>query len=170
MHSYFENRICNLNNVEDDIVIDIKEKNKIKNKKQKSGYIKTTERNLDNPPKKSSGKSKVKVDNIDKNEIQFIPDEYAFLFFTNKDKGVRKQMERQFIPFEVNKNTKVLLQKMKGVDYSNVKASGPFKSNQNIVEIIDSNPEEVITITEKNSINKVNQINQANQVKSRNRI
>ena len=164
MYSYFENRICNLNNVVDDFIIDIKEKNKIKNKKQKSGYIKTTERNLDNPPKKSSDKIKVKVDTIDKKEIQFIPEDYVFLFFTNKDKGVRKQMEKKFIPFAINKNTKVLLQKIKGVDYTNVKASGPFKSNQNIIEIIDPNPEELITVSEKNSLNKVDQINQINQV------
>jgi hypothetical protein len=165
MHNYFESRICNLNNVEEDnMIIEINEKSRIKsNKKHKSGYIKTTERNLDNPPKKSNIKNKDKVDNNDKNEVQFIPDEYIFLFFTNKDKGVRLERERQFIPFAINQNTKVLLQKMKGVDYTNVKASGPFKSDQNIIEIVDSNPEEMITVSEKNSANKANQTNQVNQ-------
>ena len=137
MHSYFENRICNLNNVEEDnMIIEINEKNKIKNKKHKSGYIKTTERNLENPPKKNNIKNKDNVDNNDKNEVQFIPDEFIFLFFQNKDKGVRKKVEKKFIPFEINPNTKVLLQKMKGVDYTNVKATGPFKSNQNILELV----------------------------------
>ena len=165
MHNYFENRICNLNNVEEDnMIIEINEKSRMKsNKKHKSGYIKTTERNLDNPPKKSNIKNKDKVDNNGKNEVQFIPDEYIFLFFTNKDKGVRLERERQFIPFAINQNTKVLLQKMKGVDYTNVKASGPFKSDQNIIEIVDSNPEEMITVSEKNSANKANQTNQVNQ-------
>jgi hypothetical protein len=158
MNSYFENRICNLNNVEEDnMIIEINEKKKIKNKKQKSGYIKTTDRNLENPPKKNNIKNIDKVGNDDKNEVQFIPDEFIFLYFDNKDKGVRKKVQRNFIPFEVNQNTKVLLQKMKGVDYTNVTANGPFKSNQNIVEIEDPNPEELITVSEKNSANKVNQ-------------
>ena len=162
MHSYFENRICNLNNVEEDnMIIEINEKNKIKNKKNKSGYIKTTERNLENPPKKNNIKNKDNVDNNDKNEVQFIPDEFIFLFFQNKDKGVRKKVEKKFIPFEINSNTKVLLQKMKGVDYTNVKATGPFKSNQNILELVESNPEELITVTEKNS--QKNSENKANQ-------
>ena len=162
MHSYFENRICNLNNVEEDnMIIEINEKNKIKNKKHKSGYIKTTERNLENPPKKNNIKNKDNVDNNDKNEVQFIPDEFIFLFFDNKAKGVRKKVEKKFIPFEINPNTKVLLQKMKGVDYTNVKATGPFKSNQNILELVESNPEELITVTEKNS--QKNSENKANQ-------
>ena len=162
MHSYFENRICNLNNVEEDnMIIEINEKNKIKNKKHKSGYIKTTERNLENPPKKNNIKNKDNVDNNDKNEVQFIPDEFIFLFFQNKDKGVRKKVEKKFIPFEINPNTKVLLQKMKGVDYTNVKATGPFKSNQNILELVESNPEELITVTEKNS--QKNSENKPNQ-------
>ena len=158
MNRYFENRICNLNNVEEDnMIIEINEKKKIKNKKQKSGYIKTTDRNLENPPKKNNIKNIDKVGNDDKNEVQFIPDEFIFLYFDNKDKGVRKKVQRNFIPFEVNQNTKVLLQKIKGVDYTNVTANGPFKSNQNIVEIEDPNPEELITVSEKNSANKVNQ-------------
>ena len=158
MNRYFENRICNLNNVEEDnMIIEINEKKKIKNKKQKSGYIKTTDRNLENPPKKNNIKNIDKVGNDDKNEVQFIPDEFIFLYFDNKDKGVRKKVQRNFIPFEVNQNTKVLLQKIKGVDYTNVTATGPFKSNQNIVEIEDPNPEELITVSEKNSANKVNQ-------------
>ena len=162
MHSYFENRICNLNNVEEDnMIIEINEKNKIKNKKHKSGYIKTTERNLENPPKKNNIKNKDNVDNNDKNEVQFIPDEFIFLFFDNKAKGVRKKVEKKFIPFEINPNTKVLLQKMKGVDYTNVKATGPFKSNQNILELVESNPEELITVTEKNS--QKNSENKPNQ-------
>mgnify|MGYP002623830887 CR=1 FL=1 len=152
MHNYFQNRICNLNNIDEDIIIEINEKSK--NKRQKSGYIKTTERNLDNPPKKI--KDKNKGDNNDKNEIQFIPDEFIFLYFDHKEKGVRKKVQRQFLPFEVSKNTKILLQKMKGVDYTNVKASGPFKSDQNILELVDSNPEELITVSEKNSSNKIN--------------
>jgi hypothetical protein len=40
------------------------------------------------------------------------------------------------IPFDVNKNTKILLQKIEGVDYSQVKESGPFREEQNIIEII----------------------------------
>ena len=159
MQNYFQNRICNLNKVEDDNVIEINEKKKIKNKKIKNGYIKTTDRNLENPPKKNNGQSKDKVNNKDNNEVQFIPDEYIFLYFTNKDKGVRKQIQRQFLPFEVNENTKILLQKMKGVDYTNVKASGPFKANQNILELEDDEPktEELIPVSEKNSENKANQ-------------
>ena len=152
MQNYFQNRICNLNNIDDDFGIEINEKKNIKNKKQKSGYIKTTERNLDNPPKRSND------GNNDNNEIQFIPDEFIFLYFNDSDKGVRKQIEKKFVPFELNKNTKVLLQKMKGVDYKNVKASGPFKSDQNILELVDSPQEELISVNEKNSSN-----NKANQ-------
>jgi hypothetical protein len=40
------------------------------------------------------------------------------------------------------------------VDYKNMKASGPFKSDQNLLEIIDSPQEELISVNEKNSANK----------------
>ena len=156
MQNYFQNRICNLNNIDDDFGLEINEKKNLKSKKQKSGYIKTTERNLDNPPKRNNVENKDNKE--DNNEIQFIPDEFIFLYFNDSDKGVRKQIEKKFVPFEVNKNTKVLLQKMKGVDYKNVNASGPFKSDQNILELIDSPQEELISVNENNSAN-----NKANQ-------
>jgi len=152
--------VCNLNNIDEDIILDINEKKKFKTKKEKVGYIKTTERNLDNPPKKNNDESKVdnnNNNNNDKNEIQFIPEEFIFLYFNDTDKGVRKQIEKKFVPFEINKNTKVLLQKMKGVDYKNVNASGPFKSDQNLLEIIESPEEDLISINDKKSSNKANQ-------------
>ena len=160
MQNYFQNRICNLNNIDEDIILDINEKKKFKAKKEKVGYIKTTERNLDNPPKKNNDESKVdnnNNNNNDKNEIQFIPEEFIFLYFNDTDKGMRKQIEKKFVPFEINKNTKVLLQKMKGVDYKNVNASGPFKSDQNLLEIIESPEEDLISINDKKSLNKANQ-------------
>jgi hypothetical protein len=57
------------------------------------------------------------------------------------DKGVKKKVQKSLIPFDIKKNTKVLLEKMENVDYSNVKASGPFHEGQNVIEIIFDNEE-----------------------------
>ena len=46
---YFENKICNINNLDDDN-IDIEIKEKI----DKNDFIKTTERNINNPPKREN--------------------------------------------------------------------------------------------------------------------
>ena len=53
-------------------------------------------------------------------------------------------MEKNLIVFDLNKNVKILLQKIDGVDYSKVKANGPFEKDQNILEIIDGNDEKDI--------------------------
>ena len=76
----------------------INEKKNLKSKKQKSGYIKTTERNLDNPPKRNNVENKDNKE--DNNEIQFIPDEFIFLYFNDSDKGVRKQIEKKFQKYQ----------------------------------------------------------------------
>ena len=138
--SYFSENICE-NNLEDskvDIGLGVniitnkdndKDKEKITNKKYDDA-IKTTQRALHNPPIKKNNNED------DGAEYEFIPSEFLFLYFNKMDKGVKKQVKKSLIPFDIKKNTKVLLEKMENVDYSNVKASGPFHGEQNIVEII----------------------------------
>ena len=153
LHNFLENKVCDIDHFVDinekELDIDNLDEKKIKkNKKLKirnkhilEDYIQTTEKNLNNPPKKEKN-----------NEIQFIPDEFIFLYFNEKDRGVRKKIERDLLPFDVNKNTKLLLQKIDGVDYSDVKASGPFKEEQNLLEIIDENDKnELISKSSKKS-------------------
>jgi len=139
--SFFSKNICE-NNLEDskvDIglgvnIINNKDKTKIGSKKF-DDVVKTTQRALHNPPIKKNNNED------DSTGYEFIPDEFLFLYFNKMDKGVKKKVKKSLIPFDIKKNTKVLLQKMENVDYSNVKASGPFHEGQNIIEIMLDNGE-----------------------------
>ena len=90
--------------------------------------VKTSQRILDNPPKK-------KVADFD---MEFIPQEYLFLFFNKGEKSAHKKLERNNLPFKIGLNTKILLEKIKGVNYNNIKPTGPFPPGQNLIFIIDS--------------------------------
>ena len=107
----------------------------IENKNGFDEIIKTTQR-LNAPPKRSNNEN-------DNNEIDFIPEEFLFLYFNDVDKGVRKKVEKNMLPFTVKDNVKILLQKMENVDYTNVKACGPFHEEQNLIEIDDGTEENV---------------------------
>ena len=148
---YFNNKVCDNDETENDIELDVNEK-----KNNYNEIIKTTQRTLNSPPKRSNGENEEdkkeennKVINNEpqneenKNGIQFIPDDLLFLYFNDNDKGVRKKLEKNTLPFSINKGTKVLLQKMENVDYANVTANGPFNDNQNLIEIIDDNENKI---------------------------
>ena len=144
--SFFSHNLCenNLDESKVDIglgvnIINNKDKTKISNKKY-DDVVKTTQRALHNPPIKKNN------DGTDEAGYEFIPDEFLFLYFNKMDKGVKKKVKKALIPFDIKKNTKVLLQKMENADYSNVKASGPFHEDQNVVEIIFDNGENDINI------------------------
>ena len=166
---YFSNKINDNNNDnnENDIEIEINTKDKDKNKYEE--IIKTTQRSLNAPPKKSNNEKEELNDenNNEKNGIEFIPDEFLFLYFNEEDKGVRKEVIRNELPFNINENTKVLLQKIENVDYANIKASGPFPDDQNLIEIIDEKKEDNVkfniesindTLVENDDINEKNKI------------
>ena len=174
LKNYFDKKVCNLNNEEDEVEMEIeidklsekrhnkhihkkiknyKNKNKLKNEE----YIQTSEKNLNYPPKKTI----INI-NTGKNEVEFIPEEFIFLYFNVNDKGIRKKADRDLIPFKINKNVKILLEKIEGVDYTDVKASGPFREDQNILEIVDAKDKvsemkftekEIIELNEKEDIN-----------------
>jgi hypothetical protein len=118
----------------------------INNKKKRNIYddevVKTTHRELNNPPikKKNNKKEDPKEE---RNEIEFIPEEFVFLYFNTKDKGVKKQVEKSDLPFDIKENTKILLQKIENYDYTNLKADGPFSEDQNIIEIIFNEEEKI---------------------------
>ena len=95
--------------------------------------VKTTQRILDNPPKK-------KVADFD---MEFIPQEYLFLFFNKGEKNSHKKLERNNLPFKIGMNTKLLLEQIKGVNYNNIKPTGPFPAGQNLIFIIDSMDENI---------------------------
>ena len=133
------------------------------------------------PPKKSSNGEEIKDDNnnnenngenINNNdEFEFIPEEFVFLYFNDSDKGVRKKVERNMLPFTVKENTKILLQKMENVDYEGVKASGPFHEDQNVIEI-EGEVEEKVNINVE-SINESlfdndGNINEKNKITNKN--
>ena len=126
---FFSDKICD-NDITDNYIeqekLDINEKIS-DNKNEFDEIIKTTQR-LNAPPKRSNNEN-------DNNEIDFIPEEFLFLYFNDGDKGVRKKVEKNMLPFTVKENAKVLLQKMENVDYTNVKANGPFHEEQNLIEI-----------------------------------
>ena len=105
---------------------------KTNNIKKTDEDIKTSERNLENPPKKKK--------NFD---IEFIPQEYLFLFFNQGEKNSIKKIERDNVPFKTKYNTRILLEKKKGVNYDNVTPSGPFPPGQNVLVIVDNMDEDI---------------------------
>lgn len=70
-------------------------------------------------------------------KAEFIPPQYNFKFFKLNDKGVVKKIERSQIPFDINKETQILLEVKKDVLYDEHYLEGPFYEDQNIIEIID---------------------------------
>jgi hypothetical protein len=88
---------------------------------------KETERQLNAPPKKKGEFG-----------MEFIPQEYVFLFFNQNEKGVIKKVERDSVPFKVAYNTRILLEKNKNVNYNNIKSRGPYPPNQNVLVIVDN--------------------------------
>ena len=70
--------------------------------------------------------------------MEFIPQEYVFLFFNQNEKGVIKKVEKDSVPFKVGSNTRILLEKNKNVNYNNIKSRGPFPPNQNVLVIVEN--------------------------------
>ena len=138
------------------------------NKLKADNILSSTNRALNNPPRKNNNgdddtekndnnindtldldsednkKSKISEEIIlDKNKIysstnnkaEYIPPDYNFKFFKPSDKGVIKQVERSEIPFDINPDTKYLIERRKGVDYADDYLYGPYLPNQNIVVV-----------------------------------
>ena len=84
------------------------DKNENEKEKEKE---KETQRQLNNPPKKKKEYG-----------MEFIPQEYVFLFFNQNEKGTIKKVERDGVPFKTNYNTRILLEKIKNVNYNNIKS------------------------------------------------
>ena len=112
--------------------IDVINSNEKENKKTEEN-IKTSERALNNPTKK-------KKDNFG---LEFIPQEYLFLFFNQGEKDVIKKVERDNVPFKTKYNTRILLEQRKGVNYDNINPRGPFPPGQNLLVIVDSMDEDI---------------------------
>ena len=72
-------------------------------------------------------------------KAEFIPPEFNFKYFKITDQGIKKKIERNKIPFDVDPNTKYLLERRKDMNYDDNYLNGPFISNQNYLEIIDTN-------------------------------
>ena len=72
-------------------------------------------------------------------KAEFIPTQYNFKFFKPGDKGVIKKLFRSELPFEVDKDTKILLEVKNGISYDEKYLEGPYYDEQNIIEIIDDN-------------------------------
>ena len=87
-------------------------------------------------------------------KAEFIPPQYNFKFFKPNDKGIVKKIERSKIPFDVDKDTKILIETKKDVIYDDNYLDGPFYEDQNIIEIIDdtnNNTNKVIKFNESNN-------------------
>ena len=102
-------------------------------KKKTYEDVKTTQRILDNPPKKR----------VEDYGMEFIPQEYLFLFFNHGQKDICKKVERNNVPFKTRSTTKILLEQKKGVNYNNIKPTGPFPPGQNLLVIVDKMDEEI---------------------------
>jgi hypothetical protein len=93
---------------------------------------KNDENNKSNPPKKKGDFG-----------MEFVPQEYLFLFFNQNEKGVIKKVKKDEVPFKTKFNTRILLEQNKGVNYENVKSRGPFPPNQNVLVLVDNMDESI---------------------------
>ena len=151
------------NNIEVVSIENENNQNEIENDKKVTD--KDTQRKLNAPPKKKG-----------EYDMEFIPQEYVFLFFNSNEKGVIKKVEKDSVPFKVGLNTRILLEKRKNVDYNNIKSRGPFPPNQNVLVIVDDLNDEINDYiydeneeinerknSEQNNINSDNEVNRKNQ-------
>ena len=78
---------------------------------------------------------KNKIYSSTNNKAEYIPPDYNFKFFKPSDKGVIKPVERSEIPFDINPDTKYLIERRNGVDYADDYLYGPYLPNQNILVV-----------------------------------
>ena len=123
----------------------------------KSGFPKNKKKiNIENEiNNKTKVSNKYNTVNLYSNKkAEFIPPQYNFKFFKPNDKGIVKKIERSKIPFDVDKDTKILIETKKDVIYDDNYLDGPFYEDQNIIEIIDdanNNTNKVIKFNESNN-------------------
>ena len=84
----------------------------------------------------------ISVNGFVSKKAEFIPPEYNFKFFKPGNKGVVKKISRNEIPFKVDKDTKILLERKQGIKYDENYLEGPYYEDQNIIEIIDEKKKE----------------------------
>ena len=88
------------------------------------------------PLKTNSKKYKELTDN---KVAEFIPPEYNFKYFKPSDKGVFKTIVRSQIPFKINPDTEILLERKDYLSYDKHYLEGPYYKDQNILLIVDEN-------------------------------
>ena len=93
---------------------------------------KNAEKNIGNPPRKKGDFG-----------MEFVPQEYLFLFFSQNEKGVIKKVKKDEVPFKTKFNTRILLEQNKGVNYDNIRSRGPFPPNQNVLVLVDNMDESI---------------------------
>ena len=162
-------------------------KNKLKmNMFNNNNIISSTNRELNNPPKKNKDNEDNDIEKIDEefnntilekdsdtnnskgnkdneiildqnkiysstnNKAEYIPPDFNFKFFKPKDKGVMKKIDRSEIPFDINPDTKYLIERREGIDYAEDYLNGPYLKNQNILVIVNAK------INKENKSRKIN--------------
>jgi hypothetical protein len=146
------------------------------NKLKNANIISSTNRALNNPPKRNNEEDSDEADNednfnntilekdsdnkenknditrksqinkeiiLDKNKIlsstdnkaEYIPPDYNFKFFKSSDKGVIKPIDISEIPFDINPDTKLLIERRNGIEYEEDYLYGPYLSDQNILVV-----------------------------------
>ena len=144
INSLLNKLVKKMNDEDDDDFSSIEKPLSDKNKKPKesesesmkseseSERDKNTEKNQGNPPKKKGDF-----------DMEFVPQEYLFLFFNQNEKGVIKKVKKDEVPFKTKLNTRILLEQNKGVNYEKVKPRGPFPPNQNVLVLVDNMDESI---------------------------
>ena len=106
-------------------------------------------------------KSNNKIPKNDKHyKAEYIPQEYNSKFFYPTDKGVFKKIDRNKLPFKIGKDTRILVEKRKDIEYESNYLEGQYSPNQNILIITDEINTDITNIvkyikTEKLSDNKL---------------
>ena len=101
--------------------------------------IPKNKKNIKNTENKNNLSQYITMNEYSNKKAEFIPPEYNFKFFKPGDKGIVKKLTRNEIPFEVNKDTKILLEGKEDIYYDENYLNGPFYEEQNIIEIIEDN-------------------------------
>ena len=116
--------------------------------------IPKNKKNIKNTENKNNLSQYITMNEYSNKKAEFIPPEYNFKFFKPGDKGIVKKLTRNEIPFEVNKDTKILLEGKEDIYYDENYLNGPFYEEQNIIEIIEDN-----NSNKKNNNNNMNNKN-----------
>jgi len=105
---------------------------------------------------------KNKILSLTNNKAEYIPQDYNFKFFKSSDKGVIKPIDISEIPFDINPDSKLLIERRRGIDYEKDYLHGTYLPEQNILVVTKG---KVYSKKNDKSVNKVINLNNSRKDK-----